>query len=101
MTKKELNKISQEINIISKRLSWLDSKNIIESQERRRLFSRWDFLDYQLDQALISVRKNTFRIVKNSSSASSLFTHNHLTSQLKKKKHYKPKRAKCNLYIVH
>ena len=102
MTKKELRGISQEIDCISKRLSWLDSNNIIESQERRRLFCRWDFLDYQLDQALISVSKTTFRIMNESaSSANPLCSHNGLTSQPQKVEQNKLTKAKHKLCVVH
>ena len=58
MTKQELKEISQEIDSISKQVALLDPRNAIESQERRRLFHRWDFLDYQLEVALISFERN-------------------------------------------
>ncbi len=102
MTKQELREISKEIDHISKRLSWLDSNNIIESQERRRLFRRWDFLDYQLDQALISAGKTTFCIVnKGNIVAKPSFSDNHLSSQPEKEEHNKSTKAKYKLCIVH
>ena len=65
MTKKELSDISEEIKSISQRLSVLDSSNAIEGQLRKQLFHRWDFLDYQLDCALILAQNNRLRIVNN------------------------------------
>ncbi len=65
MTKKKLNDISQEIKSISYRLSILDPNNLIESQLRTQLFHRWDFLDYQLDCALILAKKNRIHTVNN------------------------------------
>ena len=64
MTKKELNDISKEIDSLSRRASILSSGNAIESQALRCLLKRWDFLDHQLDVALITARKNRLRLVK-------------------------------------
>ena len=63
MTTTELNEISKEIDHISEQISILDPNNSIEGSLRDRLFHRWDFLDYQLDCALIAARRNNLKIV--------------------------------------
>ena len=63
MTKHELNKISQERKYISNQLNILDSDNPIENQKREWLLQRLDFLEYQIDCALLSIRRNRLRIV--------------------------------------
>ncbi len=63
MTKYELKAISTEIDCISEQLSILDPDNPIENQMRERLLYRWDFLDYQLEQAFLSARNRSFRII--------------------------------------
>ena len=63
MTKYELNEISQERKYISNQLYILDPDNPIESQEREILLQRLDFLEYKIDCALLSIRRNRLRIV--------------------------------------
>ena len=63
MTNAELNKISEEIDHISDQISTLDPDNAIENSFRENLFHQWDFLDYQLDCALISTRHNNLKIL--------------------------------------
>ena len=63
MTNAELNDISKEIDCISEQLSILDPDNAIENKLREQLFHRWDFLDYKLDCALISARRNNLKII--------------------------------------
>ena len=63
MTKHELNEVSQERKYISSRLYILDPDNSIENQERERLLQRLDFLEYKIDCALLSTRRNRLRII--------------------------------------
>lgn len=63
MTKAELKNISQERQCISNRLSLLDPDNAIESQKREQLLLRLDFLEHQIDCALISAKRNRLRLV--------------------------------------
>ena len=67
MTKAELKQISLEREEISKRLTVLDPDNAIESQEIDRHLHRLDFLKYQIDCALVDIKrkklKNRLRII--------------------------------------
>ena len=63
MTKSELKAISQEIDSIDTELSFLDPGNAIESQRRDRLFCRLEFLDYQLQRALILARRSRIQTI--------------------------------------
>ena len=63
MTKLELKAISTEIDCISEHLSILNPDNPIENQIREQLLYRWDFLDHQLEQAFLSARDRSFRII--------------------------------------
>lgn len=63
MTNAELDTISNEIDDISKQLNILDSDNAIESTLREHLLHRWDFLDHQLECALIAAKRNKLHIV--------------------------------------
>ncbi len=56
ITEKEMDNISEEITYIEERLNILSLNNSIESQERRRLLRRLDFLEYQLRSSLISLK---------------------------------------------
>ena len=49
ITEQEMKEISEEIDYIEQRLDILSSDNSIESQERRRLLQRLDFLEYQVN----------------------------------------------------
>ena len=63
MTNKKLEKISQEIDCISRHLSLLDPDNAVEHKLREQLFRRWDFLDDQLDCASASIRRQKWRVI--------------------------------------
>ncbi len=49
ITEQEMKEISEEIDYIEQRLDILSSDNSIESQERRRLLQRLDFLEHQVN----------------------------------------------------
>ena len=63
MTKYELNEISQERRNISSQLHILDPDNPIENQKREWLLQRLDFLEYKIDCALLSIRRNRLRVL--------------------------------------
>ena len=56
ITEQEMKEISEEIDYIEQRLDILSLNNSIESQERRRLLRRLDFLEYQLRSSLIFLK---------------------------------------------
>lgn len=63
MTNIELDAISNEIDDISKQLNILDPDNAIESTLREHLLHRWDFLDHQLECALIAAKRREIYFV--------------------------------------
>ena len=65
MTNLELNAISEEIDDISQQVSKLDPDNSIENTLREHLFHRWDFLDFTLNQALMTAKKNNLTLITN------------------------------------
>ena len=63
MTRFEMKNIADEITYIEKKLSILSPDNPIENQQRERLLSRLDFLEYKIDCFLLSKKRNHLRLV--------------------------------------
>ena len=63
MTREEMNNIDAEITYIEKKLAILSPDNLIENQERERLLSRLDFLEYQIDCSIASKKRNHLRLI--------------------------------------
>ena len=59
ITEQEMKEISEEIDYIEQRLDILSLNNSIESQERRRLLQRLDFLEHQVNHLrTFSIKRN-------------------------------------------
>ena len=61
MTREEMNNIDEEITYIEKKLAVLSLDNLIENQEREKLLSRLDFLEYQIDCSIANKKKKSFK----------------------------------------
>ena len=63
MTREEMNNIDEELIYIEKKLAILFPDNPIENQERERLLSRLDFLEYQIDCSIAAKKRSHLRLV--------------------------------------
>ena len=64
ITEQEMKEISEEIDYIEQRLDILSSDNSIESQERRRLLQRLDFLEHQVNHLrTFSTKRNHLKLI--------------------------------------
>ena len=63
MTRKEMNNIDEEITYIERKLAVLSLDNLIENQERERLLSRLDFLEYQIDCSIANKKRSHLKLI--------------------------------------
>ena len=63
MTREEMSNIDAEITYIEKKLAILSPDNLIENQERERLLSRLDFLEYQVDCSIATKKRSHLKLI--------------------------------------